>query len=102
MADLTLGSSPDKLTLNLVSGDPVAFDLTLLSAGAPIPWPSPPVLEFANGSDDWVATLSLDETTASWNILEADVTAVMAAAGSGVRLSVDGVTWWAGVWVKRA
>lgn len=101
MADLVLGNSPDKLTVNLVSGDPVSFSLTLKSGGVPTPWPAPPELEFGMGAT-WVATLNSDETTATWDEDQAAVNAVMASSNKVVRLAVDGLTWWVGVWVKRA
>ncbi len=105
MSKLDIGPRPEPLTVRYVVGDPFTSALTLKQNGVEIAWPSAPVLEFESGAT-WTATLSTGTSVANakatWTASEAQVSALDAAALKGVRLSVDGVTWWVGRSIRHA
>lgn len=92
MTALILGEHPELLTVRLVKSDPAVLVVNLLDAnGQPIPWPSPPVLEFGYTSDaetplrSFVATVDDSDTSMATFSLTVDDVEGIAALRSGNR-----------------
>lgn len=84
----TLGYTPEKFKLVLAAGADFFSALTR-SDGQPWPVGSELILDFAGAAPSWTATLS--GATATWDVDQADVDALIAARPRKVRLFyVDG------------
>lgn len=110
---LTLDARPGSLVIGYILGDPWSRSVdyeekTEDGEWEASPWPAAPVLEFT-GADlpDLTATLSMADSRATWVLTEEQVAAMHAAVDGGsaakrhVRLSVGGITWFAGQVNKR-
>ena len=91
MAEVVLGARPESLRVILVTGFPFAAVLDLADAvGVPEAWPSPPVLNFTDGTT-WTATIDGAQATFAADV--ATVSAVASTPTQAATLSVGGVLW---------